>query len=122
MCYSNAFVQAFFATRAWLPTNHLISDGFDKQNPNVLFSEGEQIVNIQHFKEYEYTEKVTSMQPIMLWTKMLLINSCIWQGEFFLAKQESYNNAEKLKLQQHIDDTSTKIIDELEFKSLLIMS
>ena len=59
MCNSDAFVWAFNTTGTWLPINHLIHGSSGNQNPNVFFSEVEQLVNIQNLKEYKYTEKIT---------------------------------------------------------------
>eukprot|EP00956_Cyclotella_meneghiniana_P020812 scaffold37180_cov23-Cyclotella_meneghiniana.AAC.2 len=64
LCKSDAFKRAFHATGTWLPINHLIRDESTLQNATVNNAtvnptDADKSVDIQHFKEYKYTEKIT---------------------------------------------------------------
>lgn len=60
LCRANAFKRHFHATGSWLPITHLIRDENGNTNPNIETPEEEGQINIQHFKEYNYSEAVTA--------------------------------------------------------------
>lgn len=118
MCNADAFQHAFFATGTWLPISHLIRHDYSTELPAASNSatKEEELVKIQHFKEYHYTERITPNAVSEAINKAAAEKAVADAEERRIAaKREAFESAEKLELQPYIDKAA-KLLSELEGK------
>lgn len=118
LCRANAFKRHFHATGSWLPITHLIRDENGNTNPNIETPEEEGQINIQHFKEYNYSEAVTA-KTVHDAIDTAAADKAVAAAEErrCIAKRAKYDSEELVDMKPFIDKAD-KMMDDLTQKML----